>query len=87
MVDVSWRADAQQRLSTLDPVAEEHIRDRLGAATDWPDHYLEPLAGQPYHKLRAGKYRAIISWHRDRERLVVETVGHRRSVYDRNLPR
>jgi mRNA interferase RelE/StbE len=44
------------------------------------------LTGWPYYKLRAGDYRAIITWDRENDRLVVEAVGHRRNVYDRHLP-
>jgi mRNA interferase RelE/StbE len=39
-----------------------------------------------HYKLRAGDYRAIITWDRDEDVLIVEAVGHRRNVYDRHLP-
>ncbi|GAB3410381.1 hypothetical protein GCM10027435_00940 [Haloparvum alkalitolerans] len=60
--------------------------NKVDEATEWTDHRLEPLAGYPYYKLRAGDYRAIITWDRSNDRLIVEAVGHRRNVYDRYLP-
>ena len=33
-----------------------------------------------------GDYRAIITWDRDDDCLIVEAVGHRKNVYDRHLP-
>ena len=31
-------------------------------------------------------YRAIVTWERENDRIVVGAVGHRRNVYDRHLP-
>lgn len=61
-------------------------RGRLRGAKDWTDHRLEPLSGYPYYTLRAGDYRAIITWNRNDDRIRVEAVGHRRTIYDRKLP-
>ena len=59
---------------------------KLAEARDCTEHRLERLSGYPYYKLRAGDYRAIISWDRENDVLYVEAVGHRRNVYDRHLP-
>ena len=60
--------------------------DSEGEAQEWTEHCLEPLSNHPYYKLRAGDYRAIITWARDEDVMIVEAVGHRRNVYDRHLP-
>ena len=69
---------------------EDHVADRVlnkvDEATEWTDHRLERLSGYPYYKLRAGDYRAIITWNQEADRLIVEAVGHRRNVYDHHLP-
>jgi mRNA interferase RelE/StbE len=44
----------------------------------------ETLTDYPYYKLRAGDSRAIITWNRDEDVLVVDAGGHRRHVYDRH---
>lgn len=59
---------------------------KLDEAENWTSHRLEKLSGYPYYKLRAGDYRAIITWDRDEDVLIVEAVGHRRNIYDRHLP-
>ena len=60
--------------------------NKVDEETEWTDHRLERLSGYPYYKLRAGDYRAIITWDREEDVLIVEAVGHRRNVYDRHLP-
>ena len=86
MTEVEITAQADEHLADLDPDGRERILKKLGEAREWTEHRLDPLTGWPYYKLRAGDYRAIITWDRENDRLVVEAVGHRRNVYDRHLP-
>jgi mRNA interferase RelE/StbE len=86
MTDVEITSKADEHLETLDPTAREQILKKVAEAQDWTEHRLEPLNNWPYYKLRAGDYRAIITWDRDDDLLIVEAVGHRRNVYDRHLP-
>lgn len=86
MTDVEITPQADDHLEDLDPDARERILKKLGEAQEWTEHRLKPLTGWPYYTLRAGDYRAIITWDRDEDRLIVEAVGHRRNVYDRHLP-
>lgn len=83
-VEITQKAD--EHLSKLDGESRERVLKKLQEATDWTDHRLERLSDSPYYKLRAGDYRAIITWDRENDVLVVEAVGHRRNVYDRHLP-
>jgi mRNA interferase RelE/StbE len=86
MTDVEITPNADDQLEQLDSEARERVLKKLAEARDWTEHRLDPLTGWPYYKLRAGDYRAIITWDRENDRLVVEAVGHRRNVYDRHLP-
>lgn len=86
MTDVEITPQADDQLDDLDPYARERILKKLNEARTWTAHRLDPLSGWPYYKLRAGDYRAIITWNRDDDLLLVEAVGHRRNVYDRYLP-
>jgi mRNA interferase RelE/StbE len=86
MTEVEWTPKALDLLDGLDSEAQERLVTKLDEATDWTSHRLDKLTGYPYYKLRAGDYRAIITWDRDDDRLVVEAVGHRRNIYDRHLP-
>jgi mRNA interferase RelE/StbE len=83
-VEITPQADDQ--LADLDTEPRERILKKLAEAEDWPDHRLKSLSNYPYYTLRAGDYRAIITWDRNEDRLIVEAVGHRRYVYDRHLP-
>jgi mRNA interferase RelE/StbE len=86
MTDVEITPQAEEHLSNLNDEARKRILKKLSEARDWTDHRLDRLSGWPYYKLRAGDYRAIVTWDKDADLLVVEAVGHRRNVYDRNLP-
>ena len=86
MTDVEITLQADEHLEGLDSEARERILKKLAEAQDWTEHRLEGLSGWPYYKLRAGDYRAIITWDRDEDVLIVEAVGHRRNIYDRHLP-
>ena len=86
MTDVELTKQANDHLESLDRQPRERVLKKLKEATDWTEHRLERLSGYPYYKLRAGDYRAIVTWDREDDVLVVEAVRHRRSVYDRHLP-
>ncbi|RDZ39568.1 cytotoxic translational repressor of toxin-antitoxin stability system [Haloferax sp. Atlit-10N] len=86
MTEIEWTPKAIELLEGLDTKAQERLVKKLDEAKDWTSHRVEKLTGYPYYKLRAGDYRAIITWNRDQDVLIVEAVGHRRNIYDRHLP-
>lgn len=86
MTDIEWTEKAIDLLNGLEQENQQRIISKLEEAQDWTSHRLDKLSGYPYYKLRAGDYRAIITWDRDQDLLIVEAVGHRRNIYDRYLP-
>lgn len=86
MTAVEITPNADEQLGALETEPRERILKKLTEAQEWTQHRLEPLSNYPYYKLRAGDYRAIITWDRQADTLIVEAVGHRRYVYDRHLP-
>ena len=86
MTDVEYTEKALNQLGNLDRQIADRVMNKGEEVTEWTEHRLEPLTGYPYYKLRAGDYRAIVTWDRDADLLRVEAVGHRRNVYDRHLP-
>lgn len=86
MTGVEYTEQAIDHLEGLDPQVADRVMDKVDEATEFTEHRLEKLSGYPYYKLRAGDWRAIITWDRENEILRVEAVGHRRNVYDRHLP-
>ena len=86
MTEVEYTEQAIGHLENLDAQVADRVMNKVDEATDWTEHRLERLSGYPYYKLRAGDYRAIITWDRNDDVLTVEAIGHRRNVYDRHLP-
>jgi len=86
MTDIEYTEKALGLLEVLDPPIADRVSNKVYEATEWTEHRLEPLPDYPYYKIRAGDYRAIITWDREEDILIVEAVGHRRNVYDRHLP-
>ena len=86
MTEVEYTEKAIDHLEDLDSHVADRVMNKVDEATDWTEHRLEPLSGYPHYKLRAGDYRAIITWDRSADLLRVEAVGHRRNIYDRHLP-
>lgn len=86
MTEVEYTEKAIDHLESLEPHIADRILNKVDEATEWTEHRLEPLTGYPYYKVRAGDYRAIITWDRDADLLRVEAAGHRRNIYDRHLP-
>jgi len=86
MTTVEYTEQALGHLEELEPHVADRIINKVDEATEWTEHRLERLSGYPYYKIRAGDYRAIITWEKDADNLIVEAVAHRRNVYDRHLP-
>ena len=86
MTEVEWTPKALELLDGLETEPQERLVKKLDEAADWTSHRLEKLSGYPYYKIRAGDYRAIVTWNRQADVLIVEAVGHRRNIYDRHLP-
>lgn len=86
MTDIEWTEKAIDLLNGLEDQTQQRIISKIEEAQDWTSHRLDKLSGYPYYKLRAGDYRAIITWDQDQDLLIIEAVGHRRNIYDRHLP-
>jgi hypothetical protein len=71
---VRYDHDGQGSEAATHKVTEEGLHiDIYHEATEWAEHRLKPLSGYPYYKLRAGDYRAIITW--DRNAGVIRSEG------------
>lgn len=86
MTDVAFTTKGRETLEALDESVQDRVLGKLEEAAEWTEHRLEKLSGWNYYRLRIGDYRAIVTWNREDDRIVVEVVGHRRNVYDRHLP-
>ena len=73
MTEVEWTPKALDLLEGLDTEAQERLVKKLDEAKDWTSHRLEKLSGYPYYKLRAGDYRAVITWDREEDVLLTSS--------------
>lgn len=83
MADVEYSDRAVEWLEKADSPVREQVLKRIDRAKEWPEHFLEPIRGSPYYKLRSGDYRCVIDWQKEAEVLFVRLIGHRRNVWDR----
>lgn len=77
---VDWieNADGNQREQVKSTLQE--VRD-----SEFYDHYLKPLKGASYHRIRAGDYRIIVrkeQGHDGEDVLFIREIGPRRNIYD-----
>lgn len=86
MTEVEYTGQAVEHLEELNPPVADRLMNKINEVTEGTEHRLDPLLGYPYYKLRDGDWRAIITWDKEGDVLRVETIGHRRNVYDRHLP-
>lgn len=82
---VLWRPKALAELRQLPKDVAQRIVKKIDAAKENPPHFLERLVGDPGYKIRIGDYRAIIDIIEGQKTLAVRIIGHRETVYKRNL--
>jgi mRNA interferase RelE/StbE len=84
MADLEYSSRAVEWIEKADPDAREQVRNKLEQAADFPDHLLKRLTNTPCYRCRAGDYRCVVDWRRDRtpEVLFVRDIGHRDGFYE-----
>ena len=79
--------DADEDLLQLDTQVAQQVINRLnwlGENAEEVRHQALTGRWQGYYRLRVGDYRALYTLDHERQRVVVELVGHRRDVYRNN---
>lgn len=85
-MEVRFTQTAHGQLTNLPRETQERVKDKLRDVRDDPFRYLERLRGYDHYKLRVGDYRVLIDIDTEDEVIWAWAVGHRSTVYDRNLP-
>lgn len=92
MVSIEFTPKAEEHVKELEPDVQKRLQKKLRevqeATSDLgvdPGRYVKRLQGYNYHRLRVGDYRVIIQWEKQSEVFVIIAVGHRKTVYDREL--
>ncbi|HEV3022253.1 MAG TPA: type II toxin-antitoxin system RelE/ParE family toxin [Pirellulales bacterium] len=83
MVDVLLTPNAQQQFDDLPAVVKERMRSLFRRLARWPAvSGVKPLSGNlaGSFRLRTGDYR--LRFHLRGQAVIVDTIGHRKDVYD-----
>ena len=73
---------AAKQLEVIEAPARFRIKERLRDLKDNPEKAGKLLKPSDFYSLRIGDYRAIYELDRDKNRVIVLFVGHRKRVYD-----
>ena len=80
--EVLLHARAARFLEKLDPPLRSRIVERLRELRDSPQQKGERLMRSSFLRLRVGDYRVIYEIDRNRSRVIILFIGHRRDLYD-----
>lgn len=86
MVDVAISERARDELEDLPGDVQERIKSKLleDVAAN-PERHLRSLSGSEHSSVRIGDYRAIVEFDEQEDLLKIHGVGHRSTIYDREL--
>lgn len=81
MFELTYSKTAVKFLKKLQKEKQEHIISVLERARIRPEAHFERLIGEKAYKLRAGDYRIIADIHKEKLRILVIKIGHRKNIY------
>ncbi len=73
---------ARKDILSLEKQAARRILKKLEEAAKNPGKF-KKLSGCPYHKLRAGDYRAIATIDTQNQKIEIRRIGHRKNIYEK----
>ena len=82
---VKWSSKALNGLRKLPTDIAKRIVKKVNITKNNPKHFLESLTGDSGYKLRAGDYRVIVDIIEKEKIIAIRVVGHRKTIYKRNL--
>ncbi len=83
--EVVWSQSAIKQLKKLDRSVAKRIVDAVDKLHLDPHKVVNRIVNSPYFRLRVGDYRLMVDIQRKELRVLVLKVGHRKSVYDRDI--
>lgn len=81
MFELTYSKTAVKFLKKLPKEKQEHILSVLERARIRPEAHFERLIGEKAYKLRAGDYRIIADIYKEKLRILVIKIGHRKNIY------
>tara|TARA_Y100000310_G_scaffold335772_1_gene418635 strand:+ start:1398 stop:1646 length:249 start_codon:yes stop_codon:yes gene_type:complete len=81
MFNVELSKNAEKQLYKLQKETRVRIVNSLERIRIRPYHYIKKLVGDPYFRLRVGKYRIILDIKENKLIIYVIEIGHRKNIY------
>ncbi|VUT27802.1 MAG: Plasmid stabilization system protein [Candidatus Syntrophoarchaeum sp. GoM_oil] len=73
---------AFNQLKKLDKTTQKRIFKALERIRIRPEKYVQKLVGSSEFRLRVGDYRLILDIDKEKIRILVLKIGHRKNIYD-----
>jgi mRNA interferase RelE/StbE len=83
--EIVWSDSAVRQLRKLERVVAKRIFEKVGELGIDPFRNVKRIVNSPYFRLRVGDFRVILDVQAAVLRVLVLRVGHRRSVYHKDL--
>lgn len=83
--EIIWSQSALKQLKKLDRSVAKRIVDAVDKLPVDPHRVVSRIVNSPYFRLRVGDYRLMVDIQGKELRVLVLKVGHRKSVYDRDI--
>ena len=81
MYEINYSKSSVKFLKRLPRLQQQHILSVIERARIRPEKHFERLVGEKTYKLRAGDYRIIADILKERLKILVIKIGHRRNIY------
>lgn len=81
--EIRWTDSSFRKLQKLDAEIRVRIIEKLEEAKEDPFIFAKRLTGANLYSIRVGDYRVIVSIERNKMVILVITLGHRSTVYDK----
>jgi|TARA_B100002003_G_C14150107_1_gene553100 mRNA interferase RelE/StbE len=81
MFNVELSKNAEKQLYKLQKETQIRIVNSLERIRIRPYHHIKKLVGDPYFRLRVGKYRIILDIKENKLIIYVIEIGHRKNIY------
>lgn len=81
--NLEYSTEAVLQLEKLDRAIAKRIVKKIEATANKPHGFFKQLTGRPEYKLRVGDYRVIANIDDSKQKILIQTLGHRKNIYDR----
>ncbi|MFH1364965.1 MAG: type II toxin-antitoxin system RelE/ParE family toxin [archaeon] len=81
---VVWSNQSIKFLNNIEPIISQRIIRIVKEFSENPrNHQFKKIKGEKSFRLRVGDYRIIFDFDKDKERIEILDIGHRKNVYKR----